>query len=313
MFDKYDVFLSYRWGNNDSMFVQCVFDRLTLHTVGYTHRSIVTFLDNRRLQMGRQLQGDLAKAISNTSIMMPIISSEALKKMLDHSPSTVDNVLLEWLLALNCYRHISCRLNKILPVLFGSRKEGAVMSIFEENIVDRLPDLTPDATLELAWSLLNERGISIKEDLMCLTVRDIAKRMLQFLCILGWKKTDNALLVAHVSDSVVEGLEELQIDQQAEEQASVVPLSTEVDNVISSTEQRETGNICAPVDGDSVASLVSLDSLTVEQVGHLMHNIDLAMYVDELKTNRVDGEVLALCETVDDLKEGMFCVVTFIV
>jgi hypothetical protein len=49
----FDVFLSYRWGPNDSAFVRCVYDRFSLYTVGGDNREVSVFLDRECLQAGR--------------------------------------------------------------------------------------------------------------------------------------------------------------------------------------------------------------------------------------------------------------------
>mgnify|MGYP006434179553 CR=1 FL=1 len=50
---RFDLFLSYRWGASDSMFVQCLYDRFSLHTLGAENREVVVFLDKECLQDGR--------------------------------------------------------------------------------------------------------------------------------------------------------------------------------------------------------------------------------------------------------------------
>lgn len=51
--NQFDLFLSYRWGPNDSAFVQCVYDRFSLYTVGGDNREIHVFLDKECLEVGR--------------------------------------------------------------------------------------------------------------------------------------------------------------------------------------------------------------------------------------------------------------------
>lgn len=49
----FDIFLSYRWGDNDSAFVRCVYDRCSLFTIGGDNRELHVFLDKECLQDGR--------------------------------------------------------------------------------------------------------------------------------------------------------------------------------------------------------------------------------------------------------------------
>ena len=51
--DQYDVFLSYRWGDRDSVLVRCVYDCFGCHTVGPERRDVLVFLDRECLQDGK--------------------------------------------------------------------------------------------------------------------------------------------------------------------------------------------------------------------------------------------------------------------
>jgi hypothetical protein len=53
MGEKYDVFISYRWGPYGSLFVQSVFDRFGFFTVGENAREVDVFL-NRLGKCSRQ-------------------------------------------------------------------------------------------------------------------------------------------------------------------------------------------------------------------------------------------------------------------
>lgn len=304
IFDRYDVFLSYRWGNYDSSFVCSVFDRLTLFTIDSSHRSIATFLDNRRLQMGRQIQRDLVRALKSTQVFVPVVSVDACTRMLHHDPTIVDNVLFEWIVALNCYRHRDCRINMILPVLFGSRKDGVTGNFFSEGIVDRLPTYEPTATIELAHSLLKDLRVSVREDLLHLSVRDIAKQLLQFMCVLSWNETENAALIARVTDALIDSLAE------PLQNSDISPTPAVQDSVAVGTKPVSDYTRTAV---DAELQVIPLEKLSVEQVGFLLVYIDLPMYVDDFKSNHVDGEVLSLSETTEDLKEGMYSMTSTIV
>ena len=53
MVSQFDRFLSYRWGPSDSLFVQSVYDRFSLHSVGTANREVDVFLDKECLQDGK--------------------------------------------------------------------------------------------------------------------------------------------------------------------------------------------------------------------------------------------------------------------
>lgn len=50
---SFDLFLSYRWGANDSTFVQSIYDRSSLYTLEDDNREVVVFLDKEWLHEGR--------------------------------------------------------------------------------------------------------------------------------------------------------------------------------------------------------------------------------------------------------------------
>ena len=74
LLEKYDAFISHRWGRFDDKLVSALFDRLTLHTVGALNRSISTFLDSLRLQLGKHFQLDFAKALVKSSVIVPFVT-----------------------------------------------------------------------------------------------------------------------------------------------------------------------------------------------------------------------------------------------
>lgn len=92
---EYDVFLSYRWGPSDSTFVQSVFDRFGLFTTGEGGREVQVFLDRECLQEGRLFQNEFASSLKNTLVVVPVVSSDALRRMCSGSPLVEDNVLVE--------------------------------------------------------------------------------------------------------------------------------------------------------------------------------------------------------------------------
>jgi hypothetical protein len=100
----YDLFISYRWGEFDSLLVERLFEHFVLYNVAADARAISVFLDRQRLQEGRDFSKDFINALVHSSMIVPIMSVDAIRRMVSHNASMVDNVLLEWMLALECYR-----------------------------------------------------------------------------------------------------------------------------------------------------------------------------------------------------------------
>ncbi len=118
--ESYDVFLSYRWNDFDSPLTLGLFDRFSLFNITSLQRAVEVFLDRMRLQDGRNFRDDFGKSLAYSTVVVPIISYEALLRMMKHDPTTVDNVLVEWILALCCEAEMINRENKrIFPVMMG--------------------------------------------------------------------------------------------------------------------------------------------------------------------------------------------------
>jgi hypothetical protein len=99
VFDQYDIFLSYRWGLEDSQLTQKLFDHLTLFTVTMYHRSIIAFLDTYRLKDGSNFQKQFARALVHSTVVCPLVTPHALRRMENHDPTKEDNLVVEWLCA----------------------------------------------------------------------------------------------------------------------------------------------------------------------------------------------------------------------
>jgi hypothetical protein len=97
----YDIFLSYRWGRYDSSFTQALFDRLSLHSVDQSLRRIRTFLDTKQLQTGKNFQMNIAEALSKSVLFVPVVSADALQRMITMTPTDEDNLCWSGFVAWN--------------------------------------------------------------------------------------------------------------------------------------------------------------------------------------------------------------------
>jgi len=97
-----DVFLSYRWGGRDQKFVSLVYDALLDYDYEYIFLDIKVIEDD--YDNIQEIQEIFTKALIRSEVFVPFVSQETLRKMKSHNPELVDNVLLEWLLALDCHQ-----------------------------------------------------------------------------------------------------------------------------------------------------------------------------------------------------------------
>ena len=79
--------------------------------------------------------------------MVPLISLKALERMFSHDPATRDNVLLEWLITLECVS--AEKIEKVYPILVGNTDgDGNITASFFSSVkLDLLPDVVPVETL----------------------------------------------------------------------------------------------------------------------------------------------------------------------
>jgi hypothetical protein len=148
----YDVFLSYRRNAQDSALVKCLFHEFSYYNLSSERYSPVSvFLDGRRLQDGEDFRESFVSSLLQSKIVVPIVSMEALKRMVHHNPAQIDNLLLEWILALH-FSEISSGL-KVIPIVFGS------YSLVDDKIVKIIED-SADSDKKIKKVIKEIKGIS---------------------------------------------------------------------------------------------------------------------------------------------------------
>jgi len=152
----YDVFISHRWHLDDDIVIDELYDKILEYTVGDEKRAVQVFVDKVRLKKGQEIQRTFGKAIVNSTVFVPILCPSALQRMLCHDPSEEDNVLIEWMLALECMSdQAHSMIRGIYPFVFGERKEdGTVGNLFAEGVIDRLPEIEPTESIKAVRKLL---------------------------------------------------------------------------------------------------------------------------------------------------------------
>jgi hypothetical protein len=320
--ERYDVFISYRWGTYDSVFVEKTFDMFTNFSIAAEMRAVEVFLDRKRLQDGRLFKLDFAAALTHSLIALPVVSVDALKRMADHTPDAVDNVLLEWIMILQCYK--AGRLLKVFPVLFGTRVSGlqvsgqqqradaaaiaasaepTVTDFFAEAAKDLLPKIVPTATLAQAAELLAANGVTPSDSMWEYTVHSIVHELLQFLLC---KASDFAPadLVEALAEKVVrllgdcgaEALDEVVGKRPAEESSKAGPASPAR---TPGTAVPTASTAAAPTPGTR-----SLKELSVDEVQALLARCGFQKAMAAFLANGVTGKRLWFCEEWGELLEA---------
>jgi hypothetical protein len=197
--EKYMAFISYRCEPAvDSHLVSLVYDMFSNFTVGDHHEAVDVFLDKKRLQAGRRFHFDFVKALSRSSVLIPVVSVGSLKKM-SFTPDVneVDNVLLEWVVALELVGKTdgSCNigLKVIFPIALGNTvmHENKIQSenLFQSDTYRGLRHVIPQATLERAKTLLQDvhPGIKLSDGFMKQTVRGIVDSVMSYEGFSAWE------------------------------------------------------------------------------------------------------------------------------
>jgi hypothetical protein len=207
--DWYDCFESYRWGGKDNKeddkFVEALFELLSRCTVGKNYRAVRVFLDKRQLEDGRRFDLDFAKALCNSSVVVPVISPESLKKMISHNPGEIDNMLVEWCMAMECYSSSMSRVSAVFPILFGTRvmkrddhlmETCEISNLFSQSLLHQLSTAVPKASLDRALQMLRDCGIEVVNELVFSnrTVQQIVSELTKFLGILAWEVAPSTLM-----------------------------------------------------------------------------------------------------------------------
>ena len=340
----YDIFLSYRWGKEDSFLVRGLFDRFTLYTLLPDHRAVYVFLDTFRLTTGKSFQEEFAKSLIQSTIVVPIVSCEALQRMVQHDPTIEDNVMVEWIIAY--YAHIATnrttenaaisrpssaierghdvtavtipRVKRIIPIMIGATtpNNSTPSSIFASGIIQQLPSiLHPTASIALARRLLLKHSIPFDEDDMrTLTVKMVVERIIQNLGI------DSSQLVASNNTAIAN------VDQLRSQMLNIitgtlmkniqecvmltsdnpgkVSLPASIASVVSSPPTSSTASTTAHSCVTDDVSCITFNSLSVRDVCELLQTLGLSMYKDAFESNFVDGRALVECTSESDLKDA---------
>jgi hypothetical protein len=310
--ERYDVFISYRWGQYDSVFVEKTFDMFTNFSVAADMRAVEVFLDRKRLQDGRLFKLDFAAALTHSLIALPVVSVDALGRMVDHNPDAVDNVLLEWIMILQCYQ--AGRLLKVFPVLFGSRASGLEVpgqqansasvciqeplttDFFTESAKDLLPKLVPTATLAQAAELLTANGVAPSESMRAYTVHSVVHALLQFL-------------LCKASDFAPSDLVEVFAEKAVRLLSDCAPEA--LDAVVGKLPAAESGKEGAAPTAPSAVSPAppapapgatrSLKELSVDELQALLRRCGLDKAMPAFLSNKVTGKQLWFCEEYGEL------------
>jgi hypothetical protein len=206
----YDLFVSHRWltGGFDDKLVKAIYDRSTLYTLGTSLRVPVVFLDSERLEGGEDFREGFLLALIRSTMVAVILSNDALQKMLKHSPTLVDNLLLEWISTLAC-KELKI-VEKVYPILIGKWDERTKRcgNLYGDRTIDLLPETVPTATIEEAKALFLRNNLTFPAPMERFTVKQIVSKVNLFLGYLAWEGDDTGsdIMTQQISDKIMDEL-----------------------------------------------------------------------------------------------------------
>jgi len=222
---SYDVFISHRWYSDTPDVARQLFDTLLGYTVCSENRAIRVFLDKIRVNKGLQYPGAIGKALINSAVFVPILSTSALQRILTHNPDAKDNLLIEWMLALECMLDpINSKMRRINPLMFGEIKEdGSVGDLFAESVIDELPDIIPTSSIAVVETLLEEHGIKVRRPFLHnRTVSNIVQDVAKHVGLKCWEEPSNAYIV-NASNRIVEILSDISLPDSQLKRINTTP------------------------------------------------------------------------------------------
>jgi hypothetical protein len=235
--------------------------------------------------------------------------------MVDHNPDAVDNVLLEWIMILQCYR--AGRLLKVFPVLFGSRisgleapgqqqanaasdvcsQEPVVTDFFTETAKDLLPKLVPAATLAQAAELLAANGVAPSDSMRAYTVHSVVHELLQFLLC---KASDFA--PSDLVEVIAEKAVRLLGDCGAEALGAVVGKLPAVESSKEGAASATSAAVAPATPSSNPRAITrSLKELSVDELQTLLQRCGLNKAMPAFLSNKVTGKQLWFCEEFGEL------------
>jgi GTPase SAR1 family protein len=311
---NYDVFISYRWGDFDTAFTEQLFDMFTNFSVGTDSRAVEVFLDKKCLQKGQLFKADFAAALTHCDVALPVLSVDALDKMLEHDPSVVDNVLLEWVMIHETFA--AQKIKKVYPIAFGKRarvgrtgNDIVIDSYFADQIRNQLPKVIPTETLSAAARLLEANGITPTSKLSSYTVFSIVHEMADFLLCEAHIHSASELVEAYskevvqlVRDSATaaSGASGSSVAQAGD--ASTAASAASVTVPLPTTSSYISAQVVPP----AVPTVRPLDQLSVQEVCQLIEQMGFPELSTVFAQKRVTGVKLRMCTKAEHLLTAHF-------
>jgi GTPase SAR1 family protein len=183
---RYHCFLSYRWGDFDKRFVTLLHEHMTSGMIrGLRWRA---FLDIKVFHSGDPIPRIYFDSVLASEVLIPVVSPNALQRLVNHNPQEVDNLLIEWLTAVLLVKYADLRLQTksslrfICPICFKSAARDGYF-----DIISSLSQSVPTATITDLKELFSYKGFTLPSEaikyLDTVTVKRIVGDVMKSFCL----------------------------------------------------------------------------------------------------------------------------------
>jgi hypothetical protein len=240
------------------------------------------------LTEGESFQKEFSDALINTTVVVAIVSPQALRGMIDRHVEQTDNLLVEWILALYCKNHPEqSRVRKIYPVMLSDlRSDGSQVTLFDSAEMNQLPDTRPVASVEDAIRLLQSNRVKVSDNDLSMmrtwTTKWIVIELLKNLGNRTWEIDTIKTSIAEVISSKVGNL-------VLEESANNSAVSKGAPDPAPAVETAYNPTVTM---SDSFPQM-PFDQLPVEAIGQLLKSKQMTKYVELFEEEEIDGMVLS--------------------
>jgi hypothetical protein len=175
--NDFHVFISYRVAS-EAAFAKALYEELSELTLSATQQNLRVYLDQVRLEDGARWDVGFMSGLSASWIAVPIVSTAAVEPMLtlnkddEGGNPTVDNVLMEWIAALEM--HARGDLQAIIPIIACDDEGNAFSFSLPKSLSNREHAATAAACRKHLLKLPSSQELASESDLLTRTAAVVA-------------------------------------------------------------------------------------------------------------------------------------------
>eukprot|EP01038_Epipyxis_sp_PR26KG_P012515 gene12515-16785_t len=276
------------------------------------------------------------KALINSSVIIPIISKDALQRIVNHNPNEIDNVLIEWITALECFQINNCRnsqgqgyndnnnnidnnnnnnnnnhgkvrLARIFPIMFGDVSQNAslISNLFSDGILDKVPDIIPIMSINKVVELMNENGLQPRSNISQRTIKTIIQELISCLGFGVWtmNESNNESVINVCTEKIVNVVQKVISDEY---QAKIIISQLDINNNNNNNNNNNKKDILLTRSSDTIPypSEKIMNESSRFQIQEWLSAYGLSVYYDIFVANGIDEKV-HLLEIRNDTKGNL--------